>query len=43
MGIKKYLTSAETSFKDKYSNHMRDFNHKKVYIKCTELSNIFGV
>ena len=28
-GRKKYLTAAETSFKEKYSNHMRDFNHKK--------------
>ena len=34
---KKYLGAAETSFKERYSNHTRDFKHKK-YMKCTELS-----
>ena len=35
---KKYLGATETSFKEKYSNHKRDFKHKK-YMKCTKLSN----
>ena len=34
---KKYLGAAETSFKERYNNHTRDFKHKK-YMKCTELS-----
>ena len=34
---KKYLGAAETSFKERYSNHTRDFKHKK-YMKYTELS-----
>ena len=34
---KTYLGTAETSFKERYSNHTRDFKHKK-YMKCTELS-----
>ena len=33
---KKYLGAAETSFEERYSNHRRDFKHKK-YMKCTEL------
>ena len=37
MSIKKYLGAAETSFKERYSNHTRDFKHKK-YMKYTELS-----
>ena len=36
-GHKKYLGAAETSFKERYSNHTRDFKHKK-HMKCTELS-----
>ena len=36
-GHKKYLGAAETSFKERYSNHPRDFKYKK-YMKCTELS-----
>ena len=34
---KKYLGAAETSFKERYSNHTRGFKHKKC-MKCTELS-----
>ena len=34
---RKYLGAAETSFKEIYSNHVRDFKHKK-HMKCTELS-----
>ena len=34
---KKYLGAAETSFKERYSNHTRDFKDKK-YMKCTVLS-----
>ena len=34
---KKYLGAVETSFKERYSNHTRDFKHKK-YMKCTKLS-----
>ena len=34
---KKYLCAIETSFKEIYSNHIRDFKHKK-YMKCTKLS-----
>ena len=34
---KKYLGAAETSFKERYSNHTQDFKHKK-HMKCTELS-----
>ena len=34
---KKYLGAAETSFKERYSNHTRDFKHKR-YMKYTELS-----
>ena len=34
---RKYLGAAETSFKEIYSNHLRDFKHKK-HMKCTELS-----
>ena len=34
---KKYLSIAETSFKDRFRNHARDFHHKK-YINSTELS-----
>ena len=38
---KKYLGAAETSFKERYSNHTRDFKHKK-HMKCTELSKYIG-
>ena len=34
---KKYLDAAETLFKERYSNHTRDFKHKN-YMECTELS-----
>ena len=34
---KKYLCTAETSFKERYGNGKRDFKHKK-YMKFTELS-----
>ena len=34
---KKYFVIAETSFKDRFRNHTRDFRHKK-YVKSTELS-----
>ena len=34
---KKYLGAAETSFKERYSNHKRDFKQKR-YMKCTKLS-----
>ena len=34
---KRHLGGAETSFKESYSNHTRDFKHKK-HIKCTKLS-----
>ena len=27
---KKYLGAAETSFRERYSNHTRDFKHKKI-------------
>ena len=34
---KRYLGASETPFKERFSNHKRDFKHKK-YEKCTELS-----
>ena len=34
---KKYFDIAETSFKDHFRNHTRDFQHKK-YVNSTELS-----
>ena len=34
---KKYFGIAETSFKDRFRNHTRDFRHKK-YVNSTELS-----
>ena len=34
---KKSLGAVETSFKERYSNHTRDFKHKKC-MKSTELS-----
>ena len=34
---KKYLGAVETSFKERYNNHARDFKHRK-YMKYTELS-----
>ena len=34
---KRYLGASETGFKERFSNHKRDFKHKK-YEKCTELS-----
>ena len=34
---KKYFVIAETSFKDRFRNHTREFRHKK-YVKSTELS-----
>ena len=34
---KKYFGIAETSFKDRFRNHARDFRHKK-YVNSTELS-----
>ena len=34
---KKYLGASETSFKERYNNHTRDFKHKK-YMESTELS-----
>ena len=39
---KKYLGAAETLFKETYSNHLREFKHKK-YMKCTKLPNLFAV
>ena len=32
-----YFGASETTFKDRYRNHTRDFNHER-YSKCTELS-----
>ena len=37
---KKYLGGAESSLKERYSNHKRDFKHKK-YMNCTKLSKIY--
>ena len=34
---KKYFGISETSFKDRYNNHTRDFRHKE-YVNSTELS-----
>ena len=34
---KKFVAAAKTLFKERYSNHMRAFKHKK-YMKCTKLS-----
>ena len=34
---KKYLGAAKISFKERYSNHTRNFKHKR-YMTCTELS-----
>ena len=34
---KKYFGIAETSFKDRFRNHITDFRHKK-YVNSTELS-----
>ena len=39
-GFKRYLGAAETSFKERFRNHTRDFKHKK-YQKCIELSKYF--
>ena len=33
---KKHLGAAETSFRETYSNHTREFKHKN-HMKCTEL------
>ena len=33
---KKYFVIAETSFKDRFRNHTRDFRHKR-YVNSTEL------
>ena len=33
---KKFVGAAKTLFKERYSNHMHGFKHKK-YMKCTEL------
>ena len=35
--IKRYIGASETPFKLRYSNHVKDFKHKK-YVKNTELS-----
>ena len=32
-----YFGASDTTFKDRYRNHTRDFNHER-YSKCTELS-----
>ena len=32
-----YFAASDTSFKERYRNHIRDFNHER-YSKCTELS-----
>ena len=32
-----YFGASDTSFKERYRNHIRDFNHER-YSKCTELS-----
>ena len=32
-----YFSSSDTTFKKRYRNHTRDFNHER-YSKCTELS-----
>ena len=34
---KKYLSAAKNSLKERYSNHLQDFKHKKC-LKCTKLS-----
>ena len=34
---KRYFIASETPFKERFSNHTRDFKHKK-YDRCTELS-----
>ena len=31
-----YFSASDTTFKDRYRNHTRDFNHER-YSKCTEL------
>ena len=37
---KKYLGSAENSFRERYSNHLRDFNYKKYSsYKCSYLGH----
>ena len=35
--IKKYIGLADTTFKERHSNHKRDFKHQK-YRNCTELA-----
>ena len=35
--IKKYIGLADTTFKEKHSNHKRNFKHQK-YRNCTELA-----
>ena len=35
--MKKYIGPADTTFKDRHSNHKRDFKHQK-YRNCTELA-----
>ena len=32
-----YFGASDTTFKERYRNHTRDFNHER-YSKCTELS-----
>ena len=35
--MKKYIGLADTTFKERHSNHKRDFKHQKYY-NCTELA-----
>ena len=36
--IKKYISLADTTFKERHSNHKKDFKHRE-YLNCTELAN----
>ena len=37
-----YLGASETTFKERFRNHIRDYKHKK-YEKCTELSKYIWI
>ena len=39
---KKYLGEAETSFEERYSNHTRNFKHKKIW-RVPNFQNTFGI
>ena len=39
---KRYLGAAKTSFKERNSNHTRDFKHKSI-LSVSNFQNIFGI